>query len=86
MTNLDNYLNQTGKILYGIFTFPYKVLIGYYNPEYQQKLKKNKELKEKIKSLDSGLEQTKLERENLASQLLNRINLNRKIMENHKNN
>ena len=86
MTNLDNYLNQTGKILYGIFTFPYKVLIGYYNPEYQQKLKKNKELKKELKSLDSNLEQTKSEKEDLAYKILNNRNLNRKMRENYKSN
>ena len=86
MANLDNYLNQTGKILCGIPKFLFRVLIGYYNPGYQQKLKEKEELKANIKSLDSGLEQTKLERERLAYRALNDIDLVRKMKENYKNN
>ena len=86
MTNLDNYLNQTGKILCGIPKFLFRALIGYYNPEYQQKLQKNKEFKAELKSLDSGIEQTKSEREKLAYRALKDIDLVRKMKENYKNN
>ena len=86
MGNLNNYFNQKGKILCEILKFPYKVLIGYWNQEYQQKLKENKELKKELKSLDSNLEQTKEKKEELAYRALNGIDLVRKMKEKYKNN
>ena len=78
MKNSNNYLNQAGKIFYEILKFPYNVLIGFWSPEYQQKLKNNKELKEKIKSLDYKIAETKSEKEDSAYRILEKINSNRK--------
>lgn len=78
MENSNNCLNQIGKILYKFVEIPYNVLIGIYNPEYQQKLKEKRELEARIKSLDSKIIETKEEKENLAYRTLEKINSNKK--------
>jgi len=55
MEKMKKITYQTGKILYNIATFPLKILIGYYDPKKQKILKENRELKSKIKSLDTKI-------------------------------
>ncbi|MBI2004490.1 hypothetical protein HYS72_03435 [Candidatus Pacearchaeota archaeon] len=85
MTN-QNFLYSARKIFCEILKFPYKVLIGFYNPEYQKKLEEKRELENRINSLDYKLELNKSEKEELACRALKGIDLNRRIKDNHKSN
>ena len=59
---IKNLIYQTGKILYKIVEVPFKAIIGNYSTESQEKIKEIKHLKNQVRSLDSELEEAKLER------------------------
>ncbi|MEK6817760.1 MAG: hypothetical protein AABX80_03075 [Nanoarchaeota archaeon] len=95
---IKNLIYQTGKILYKIVEIPFNVLVGNYSPQNQEIIKEKKQLKEKIKNLDSILKNLKikrtekfvkdleknLERKNpLAYQIYRNINLHRNMEKNY---
>ena len=56
MKNIKDYFYNTGKILYKIAEVPFNILVGNYSPENQKIIKENRELRNKMKTLDRELE------------------------------